>query len=159
MLRSLSRHTRLVKSSTRLQHRTPAYLVHTASQQAPTPLPTSRIPKFSRIPRIASQNAHCVLRTFSSSSRVQNSSNPTPVESFPDPDRPDLFYHLFHSPTPISSSTPVYALSFLQQPPKTVQSRTVIGWLPASANVEGEGEDGAGLNDFRENRASLLHVD
>ncbi|TCD63597.1 hypothetical protein EIP91_005205 [Steccherinum ochraceum] len=42
---------------------------------------------------------------------------------------------------------------------ETVQSRTVIGWLPASANVEGEGEDGAGLNDFRENPAfrELLH--
>lgn len=35
-------------------------------------------------------------------------------------------------------------------------SRTVIGWLPASVDAE---EDGAGLNDFKENHAflELLH--
>lgn len=36
----------------------------------------------------------------------------------------------------------------------SVVSRTVVGWLPASAAAEGDSEDGAGLNDFRENRTS-----
>ncbi|THH31833.1 hypothetical protein EUX98_g2343 [Antrodiella citrinella] len=74
-------------------------------------------------------------------------------QSFPDPDRPDLFYHLFHPPP---SSTPVYALSFLPHAPAFIRSRTVLGWLPAGASG---GEDGAGLNDFKENSAfrTLLH--
>ena len=73
----------------------------------------------------------------------------TAAESFPDPDRPDLFYHLFLPPTSLSSTTPVFALSFLPDPPPSLLSASVIGWLPAS----GEG-DGAGLNDFVENGAS-----
>ena len=72
----------------------------------------------------------------------------TAAESFPDPDRPDLFYHLFLPPTSLSSTTPVFALSFLPDPPPSLLSASVIGWLPAS----GEG-DGAGLNDFVENGA------
>lgn len=71
------------------------------------------------------------------------------AETFPDPDRPDLFYHLFTPPTPLSSTHPVYALSFLSSPPSSIMSASVIGWLPAS----GEGE-GAGLNDFVENGTS-----
>ncbi|KAI0372533.1 hypothetical protein BV20DRAFT_1034592 [Pilatotrama ljubarskyi] len=76
------------------------------------------------------------------------------VQSFPDPDRPGLFYHLFPAPTSISSSTPVFALSFLPEAPPSVLSSTVIGWLPAS----GEGEE-AGLNDFVENERfrEVLH--
>ncbi|KAI1786927.1 hypothetical protein LXA43DRAFT_975521 [Ganoderma leucocontextum] len=66
--------------------------------------------------------------------------------SFADPDRADLFYHLFTPPTSLSSAHPVFALSFLPTPPPSVASSSVIGWLPAS----GEGE-GAGLNDFVEN--------
>ncbi|KAI0342322.1 hypothetical protein BDW22DRAFT_1407477 [Trametopsis cervina] len=61
--------------------------------------------------------------------------------SFADPDRPELFYHLFHP----QDSTPVFALSFLPDAPKRVDSYAVLGWLPA---LEG-GE--AGLNDFKEN--------
>lgn len=68
------------------------------------------------------------------------------VQSFPDPDRPDLFYHLFAPPTALSSTMPVFALSFLASPPSSILSSTILGWLPAS----GEG-DGAGLNDFVEN--------
>ncbi|KAI0922686.1 hypothetical protein AcV5_009591 [Taiwanofungus camphoratus] len=68
--------------------------------------------------------------------------------SFPDPDRPDLFYHLLEPPSPISSSIPVFALSFLSRSPASAQSPSVIGWLPAS--VPGEAEE-AGLNDFVEN--------
>ena len=85
--------------------------------------------------------------------RQQSTQSPTnegqpqgAVQSFPDPDRPDLFYHLFAPPTALSSTTPVFALSFLATPPPSILSSTILGWLPAS----GEG-DGAGLNDFVEN--------
>ncbi|KAL6309459.1 hypothetical protein BKA93DRAFT_814867 [Sparassis latifolia] len=71
--------------------------------------------------------------------------------SFCDPDRPDLFYHLFEAPTPISASVPVFALSFLPDPPHDVQSDTVIGWLPAGTPADADAADGAGLNDFQEN--------
>ncbi|TFK79563.1 hypothetical protein K466DRAFT_606054 [Polyporus arcularius HHB13444] len=76
------------------------------------------------------------------------------VQSFPDPDRPDLFYHLFTPPTSLSSTTPVFALSFLSTPLPSILSSTVLGWLPAS----GEG-DSAGLNDFVENESfrDILH--
>ncbi|KDR80161.1 hypothetical protein GALMADRAFT_242422 [Galerina marginata CBS 339.88] len=50
---------------------------------------------------------------------------------FPDPNRPDLFYHFVHPPTPLSSSLPAFALSFLNRSPPNVDSPTVIGWLPA----------------------------
>ncbi|KAH9947809.1 hypothetical protein B0H21DRAFT_691362 [Amylocystis lapponica] len=74
--------------------------------------------------------------------------------SFPDPDRPDLFYHLFEPPTPLSSSVPVFALSFIAQRPSSANSSAVIGWLPASA--PGDADD-AGLNDFVENE-TFRHV-
>ncbi|CDO77436.1 hypothetical protein BN946_scf184857.g43 [Trametes cinnabarina] len=86
------------------------------------------------------------IRFHSSNSGREPSEGGTVVHSFADPDRPDLFYHLFAAPTSISSSTPVFALSFLSEPPPSVVSAAVIGWLPAS----GEGEQ-AGLNDFVEN--------
>ena len=70
------------------------------------------------------------------------------AQSFADPDRSDLFYHLFTPPTSLSSAHPVFALSFLLTPPPSVVSSSVIGWLPAS----GQGES-AGLNDFVENGA------
>lgn len=89
-----------------------------------------------------------VARPFSSTSQTSDSANPS--TSFPDPERPDLFYHLFEPPTDISHTSPVFALSFLSTPPPYVRSCTVIGWLPASA--PGEKEEGAGLNDFVENR-------
>ena len=75
--------------------------------------------------------------------------------SFPDPSRPDLFYHLVDPPTPASSSSPAFALSFLSSPPPTPDSSTIIGWLPAqSSGGPSQGQE-AGLNDFRENRKSL----
>lgn len=74
----------------------------------------------------------------------------TAAASFPDPDRPDLFYHLFEPPTPLSDTHPMFCLSFLESAPPSVLSASVIGWLPASAlAAEGAGE--AGLNDFIEN--------
>jgi hypothetical protein len=69
-------------------------------------------------------------------------SNSQLQKSFPDPSRGDLFYHFFSPP-------PVYALSFLSTPPPSVDSCTVIGWLPAVAEREGQE---TGLRDFKENR-------
>lgn len=76
-----------------------------------------------------------------------------PPTSFPDPDRPDLFYHLFEPPTSISNEVPVFALSFLPEMPSAVDSCAVIGWLPAAAASEA---DQAGLNDFKENGTSSV---
>ncbi|PCH37399.1 hypothetical protein WOLCODRAFT_84520 [Wolfiporia cocos MD-104 SS10] len=70
------------------------------------------------------------------------------IASFSEDERPDLYYHLFEPPTSVYSDIPVYALSFLSKPPANVQSATVIGWLPASADGS---SDEAGLNDFVEN--------
>ncbi|KAH7904705.1 hypothetical protein BJ138DRAFT_1166100 [Hygrophoropsis aurantiaca] len=76
--------------------------------------------------------------------RYYSSSNASVIS---DPNRPDLFYHLVSLP---SSSSPAYALSFLKEPPPTPDSSTIIGWLPAE--TEGNGQDQeAGLNDFQEN--------
>ncbi|ESK83910.1 hypothetical protein Moror_7570 [Moniliophthora roreri MCA 2997] len=83
------------------------------------------------------------LRPISSSSSYYNEQTPT---SFPDPSRPDLFYHLVTpptSPTSLSATSPVFAVSFLPTPPPTSDSSTIIGWVPA-------GEE-SGLNDFVEN--------
>lgn len=78
------------------------------------------------------------------------------VASFPDPSRPDLFYHLIDAPTPISSSQPAFALSFLPTAPLSPDSSTIIGWLPAQSSNSGSEE--SGLNDFKENRALIrLH--
>ncbi|CCM03059.1 uncharacterized protein FIBRA_05179 [Fibroporia radiculosa] len=86
---------------------------------------------------------------------VSARSEPEPT-CFPDPERPDLFYHLFEPPTPVSSSVPVFALSFLEQRPASAQSPAVIGWLPASSSADA---DSAGLNDFVENPSfrEILH--
>ncbi|KAK0205105.1 hypothetical protein DFS33DRAFT_733203 [Desarmillaria ectypa] len=81
--------------------------------------------------------------------RRYNSNSPT--QSFSDPTRPDLFYHLIY---PNSASPPIFAISFLPRAPPTPDSPTIIGWLPA----QGAGEE-AGLNDFTENHKfrEVLH--
>ena len=79
-------------------------------------------------------------------------STPGSATIFPDPDRPDLFYHLVDPPSALSRSHPVFALSFLSDPLPTSDSCAVIGWLPAAAEAEAQE---AGLNDFRENSACL----
>ncbi|OCH94570.1 hypothetical protein OBBRIDRAFT_789045 [Obba rivulosa] len=63
---------------------------------------------------------------------------------------------MYHPPTPVSDDIPVFALSFLPDPPPVVLSSTVIGWLPAATP---EASEEAGLNDFVENGAfrELLH--
>ncbi|KAF9051817.1 hypothetical protein BJ165DRAFT_1340226 [Panaeolus papilionaceus] len=63
---------------------------------------------------------------------------------FPDPNRPDLYYHFVNPPTPLSSTLPVFALSFLGTTPPSADSSTVIGWLPAQTYRETQ----ATLQDF-----------
>lgn len=88
-------------------------------------------------------------RPFSYSHAPQNN---TPT-TFTDPARSDLFYHLVPPPNPLSSVRPAFAVSFLESPPPSSKSSTVLGWLPAEAPGK---EDEAGLNDFEENSAFLL---
>ena len=83
---------------------------------------------------------------------------------FPDPNRPDLFYHLVNPPTAISKSLPAFALSFLNHPPPRVDSSIILGWLPAetymtdSPGISGMDhahqtrETSTGLRDFVGNR-------
>ncbi|KAI0290751.1 hypothetical protein B0F90DRAFT_1783501 [Multifurca ochricompacta] len=76
--------------------------------------------------------------------------------TFEDPSRRGLFYHLVPPPTPLSDTRPVFAVSFLADPPPFSESTTILGWLPA----ETPGDDHeAGLNDFMENSRflPLLH--
>lgn len=77
------------------------------------------------------------------------------MTSFPDPDRPELFYHLVEPPNALSNTNAAFALSFLPEVPPTSDSSAVIGWLPAAAESEAQE---AGLNDFRENRKPQCHV-
>lgn len=86
--------------------------------------------------------------TLGQATRSYSSSPHTPVA---DPDRPELFYHLFDPPTPVSHAVPVYALSFVGEVLPSASSCAVIGWLPAIAVSESEE---AGLNDFVPNGAS-----
>ncbi|KAF5310560.1 hypothetical protein D9619_007869 [Psilocybe cf. subviscida] len=85
---------------------------------------------------------------------------------FPDPNRPDLFYHLVNAPTPVSQTLPAYAISFLKETPPSVNSAIILGWLPAQTHASrSEGGSGAkeqtsALNDFKENPKfiALLHT-
>ncbi|KAF8814687.1 hypothetical protein BYT27DRAFT_7229259 [Phlegmacium glaucopus] len=88
---------------------------------------------------------------------------------FPDPNRPDLFYHVVNPPTPLSKYLPAFALSFLNHTPPRVDSSTVLGWLPAETYMTDSPdtpdhphqtkETSAGLRDFVENSkfVTLLH--
>ncbi|KAF8962589.1 hypothetical protein BDZ97DRAFT_1104457 [Flammula alnicola] len=77
---------------------------------------------------------------------------------FSDPNRPDLFYHFVHPPTPLSQSLPAFALSFLDVTPPAADSPVVIGWLPAQTYMtdtpetpgseEEPKEQSSGLQDF-----------
>jgi len=93
--------------------------------------------------------------------RTANSSQFTDIV-FPDPNRPDLYYHFVNPPTPLSLTLPTFALSFLHESPPSVDSATVIGWLLAQthkANVSEASTESseplksdASLQDFRGNR-------
>ena len=113
---------------------------------------------------------------------TRTSSRPQPIPSrsrrpyssqmtdivFPDPNRPDLFYHVVNPPTPISKSLPAFAISFLQHSPPRVDSSTVLGWLPAETymtdspdtpgmdHAHQSKETSAGLRDFVGNRECHL---
>ncbi|KAL4267488.1 hypothetical protein AB1N83_004157 [Pleurotus pulmonarius] len=81
------------------------------------------------------------------------SSTPSTSKVFSDPDRSDLFYHLIQPPNPVSSSNPVYAVSFISTEIFSLDSKAVMGWVPA----ETEGE--VSLIGFRENAIfkEILH--
>jgi len=121
------------------------------------------------------RNTPSNLRAFTFSSIKANSSssssNTTGEEEtllqsklpnlvFPDPHRPDLFYHLVPPPTPLSRTHPAYALSFLGEEVALHsglgdgESPAVIGWLPAAQ--EGGGE--TTLSDFVHNGMSYTCV-
>jgi len=86
-----------------------------------------------------------------------------------DPSHPSLFYHLFVPEEPLDTQTrqllgriyqnnarvdqpAVFALSFLETRPPSLNSRTVLGWLPASSEqAAAEDSSDNGLNDFVEN--------
>ncbi|PPR04585.1 hypothetical protein CVT24_012013 [Panaeolus cyanescens] len=75
---------------------------------------------------------------------------------FPDPNRPDLFYHFVNPPTPLSSTLPAFALSFIESTPPSVDSSTVIGWLPAQTYVTDSPEEPGPENTAqRETQATL----
>ncbi|KAJ3576803.1 hypothetical protein NP233_g180 [Leucocoprinus birnbaumii] len=90
-----------------------------------------------------------------------NSSIPHTSQSFPDPSRSDLFYHIVQAPTPISKTLPAYALSFFPQQPPSSASTTIIGWLPAQENLSLPTSSGGNvtLADFVANPAfvQVLH--
>ncbi len=93
--------------------------------------------------------------------RTSNGSQFTDIV-FPDPNRPDLYYHFVNPPTPLSLTLPTFALSFLRESPPSVDSATVIGWLLAQThkvNVSDASTESseplqsdASLQDFRGNR-------
>lgn len=70
-----------------------------------------------------------------------------------DPERPDLFYHLFEAPSAVYATNHVFGLSFLKnlKPGEDARSARIVGYLLAT---EGGHTIEAGLNDFRENRES-----
>lgn len=80
-----------------------------------------------------------------------------PIQSFSDPSRPELFYHLVQSQ---SQNALVYAVSFLPNAPIVVGSASVIGTLPANveSNSAQDESAGAGLHDFKEN-GEILSTD
>ena len=118
-------------------------------------------PSFTRTPSC--------LPTISSRSRRPYSSQMTDIV-FPDPNRPDLFYHVVNPPTPLSKTLPGFAISFLHCSPPHVDSSTVIGWLPAETymtdspgtpgmdHAHQNKETSAGLRDFVGNRECYLHL-
>ncbi|KAK1227529.1 hypothetical protein PQX77_009436 [Marasmius sp. AFHP31] len=93
------------------------------------------------------------IQQFSYLNRRYSTQNPQEeleleLTSFPDPTRPDIFYHLVQTS---DDALPAFAVSFLPTPPPSPESSTIIGWLPVG--------EGTGLNDFRENSKfrAVLH--
>ncbi|KAE9405505.1 hypothetical protein BT96DRAFT_876512 [Gymnopus androsaceus JB14] len=113
--------------------------------------------------KTTTRNRYDILKISYSYSSLASSTTKVELETelapgtFSDPTRAGLFYHYLAPPTPVSPAVPVYALSFLPSPPSSADSNTIIGWLPAG--TDSNGEEGAGLNDFKENPKfrQLLH--
>lgn len=80
---------------------------------------------------------------------------PRLLHTFSVPTRPDLYYHRIEPPTPISTSAPAFALSFLPTPPQSADAKSVIGWVPALPQQGNE----IGLDKFKENSKfrDILH--
>ncbi|KAM6501108.1 hypothetical protein JOM56_004122 [Amanita muscaria] len=80
---------------------------------------------------------------------------PRLLHTFSVPTRPDLYYHRIEPPTPISTSAPAFALSFLSTPPQSADANSVIGWVPALPQQGNE----IGLGKFKENSKfrEILH--
>ncbi|KAL5514810.1 hypothetical protein ACEPAG_2126 [Sanghuangporus baumii] len=75
----------------------------------------------------------------------------TQYDPLKDDSHPSLYYHLFEDDELLN---PVFALSFLEEKPKSARSKVVLGWLPALFSSDTEsGENG--LNDFRQNEDFL----
>ena len=120
------------------------------------------IPYFAR-------TSSCLPTIPSRSRRPYHSSQMTDIV-FPDPNRPDLFYHVVNPPTPLSKSLPAFAISFLHHSPPRVDSSTVLGWLPAETymtdspdapgmdHAHHDKETSAGLRDFVGNREHCLQL-
>ncbi|CAA7261109.1 unnamed protein product [Cyclocybe aegerita] len=86
------------------------------------------------------------------SGKPQPPSSPTNRIITPsDPNRPGLYYHYANPPTPLSPTIPAFALSFLSETPPSVDSASVIGWLPAASSESEQTENGATLADFKQN--------
>ena len=139
--------TRIVQS-----HATPSRFKHILCPNVISPRP----PSFRRNltlaainPRITTPFRRVPVRTWPPG--VAYSPYSSPSTSLSDPSRPDIFYHLVDPPTPASSSLPAFALSFLSSPPRTPDSCTIIGWLPAESSGDPSQGQEAGLNDFKEN--------
>jgi hypothetical protein len=82
-------------------------------------------------------NKPCLLLTMRAFRALRSSLSRRPYTSqskhvvFPDPHRPDLFYHLLNPPTPFAHTLPAFGLSFLYDRPPSVDATDIIGWLPA----------------------------
>lgn len=63
----------------------------------------------------------------------------------------DIHYHLMRAPSDLRHwSKSVFAVSYLSDPPRTVEgSKTILGVIPALEG--GQGLEEPGLNDFKEN--------
>ncbi|KZT36288.1 hypothetical protein SISSUDRAFT_1024433 [Sistotremastrum suecicum HHB10207 ss-3] len=105
-----------------------------------------------RLSRAASTPVASTRRGIASTSSLRNQSQSQAAVQEQGISRP-LYYHL------LQPAKQAWAVSFLPEPPKTPESPTILGYLPAKPASEEADSDALELNDFRENPAfmSLLH--
>ncbi|KZS96808.1 hypothetical protein SISNIDRAFT_286426 [Sistotremastrum niveocremeum HHB9708] len=105
-----------------------------------------------RLSRAASTPVASTRRGIASTSSLRNQSQSQAAVQEQGISRP-LYYHL------LQPAKQAWAVSFLPEPPKTPESPTILGYLPAKLASEEADSDALELNDFRENPAfmSLLH--